>query len=237
MLLNSYPAPAGGGGGNPVFVTDAKGESGSVGTAVAALTPTAGNALIVRISTFGGTQANHSVTDNLSGTYTKVIGQDNTGSTAQVSIWYRMGIPAGVLTVTAGDSGAAAVTFFVGEVSGISTFTALEDSSFANVTAPTSSPQSPNTGTLTNGTAKSIFFTILTNSIGSGTVTMTINAAGTVGVWVLNDGVTVNNSQETNANLFLTASSPHIVVAASTAEVHVWAASGMEETTAIACFH
>ncbi len=199
--------------------------------AAAAVTvaPASGQTLIVAIFSFGGSgTTGHGVSDNINGsTGWAQCGATQRSGSLNWSMWYlpKASVSASITTVTATGLGTTYVAI-VHAVSGLSAspFTGTEVGYSATTTA------NPQTASVTNGTANSVFFAMAENAAHS----LTINGTGSVGTWNLKDAT---NSQETNAGTYLGASVPNIIVSSGTAEVHGWTVTSSANGTLIAAFH
>ncbi len=210
------------------------------GTAVATsatitISPTAGNLLVVAVTGYSGNNANHGITDNIDGAtgWTKVGGvQNGSGDPECVSLWYKKNIPAGITSLVCTAGVGTVITIAIAhEVSGASTsspFTGGEAATNA-VTATTNAQ----TGSVTNATANSIFFAVLTNNDGTNPALMDINGTGTVGTWNLYNA----NSFYSNGASLYPVSVPNIIVSSGAARVHGWTTNSKSTATVIAAFH
>lgn len=205
---------------------------GTTSGAAAAITVTGttGRVMVVGMTSNGVSHTTHAVTDNVDGAtgWTKVTGVDS-GTTNASSIWYKT-TTSSLSTVTCTATGGAFVVGVCQEVSGLSAspFTGGESGTTSNVTPNITNPQ---TATVTNATANSLFFAVFgSNGSGSG---LTINSTGTVGTWNYFNA----NCKNLNAS-FEIISMPNILVSTGTAEAHGWTiASTGNLTTVIAAFH
>lgn len=202
-------------------------------------TATAGNLLVVAVTSYtppNGDFSGHAMADNIGSTtgWTFVAGLNNgTGTPECVSFWYKKNIPAGITTLTCTGGLAAIITIGIAhEVAGCSTTTPFTSGEFSTATGATTI--NPQTGTVTNATASSIFFAVLTNNGSGNPATMTINGTGTVGTWNL---FSLTESQYLNGNSLYPVSVPNIIVSSSTAEVHGWTTDSQSPTTILAAFH
>lgn len=196
-------------------------ESGSAGslTVTSALTVTGGNLMVSGSSIWTESTAD-SVSDSANGTYTRLGQCLSSTSSFTGALHYKKNITGGTINLTVtGGTGAAACEAFFHEVSGADTvapFTAGEFAATSNMTA-TTNPQTPS---VTNSVASSIFFALLQDSNGGGTETMTVNSTGSTPTgWALES---TTQSQETDANTFIPASMAFLVVSSSAATKHGW---------------
>lgn len=193
-----------------------------------AVSPSAGNLLVIAMATYLADVS--SVSDNIDGItgWTK-INSSASGNGSVVAMWYKENIPTGITTVTATAIGGQYVTAIIHEVSGASQTAAYTGESAVLASIATANPQ---VGPVTNGTAASIFFAALTdNGVGN---PMTINSTGTVGVWNL---YSPTLSQETDEVNFSIISVPNIVVTSAIAETHGWTTPNADCEAVSACFH
>lgn len=221
------PAAAGGGGGGLAIAHAWKGVTATTPLAVT-VSPSAGNLLVVCGSSNSGDVS--SISDNIGGT----TGWTKVGSSTQSSfawIWYKKNIPGGITSISI-----AAVDFIsatVNEVSGASAsapFT-IGESGGNNSNSGTTNPQTP---TVNNATAASIYFAVLNNADGANPVTYTINGTGTSGTWSL---FSSTQSQELDANDWQPFSNPYMIVSSSASRKHGWTTSSFAYMTFIAAFH
>jgi hypothetical protein len=197
-----------------------------------AMTVSSGSLMVVGESSYQGSQANHTASDHVNGTYTKAVGVDNI---SVASLHYKGNVTGGSLNLTAvsgGSSGATIASFH--EVTGADTtapFTIGESGS----TTTTTSGTNPQTAQVTNATANSIFFAVLTDTQGGNPVTFTLNSTGTSpSGWALESST---ESQEVNNNDWQDLNMPYLIVSSSAATRHGWATTSTDHTaTVIAAF-
>lgn len=205
-------------------------------TVNSAWTPTTGNLIVTGISAFDNSgiarSTNHIVSDNLNSTYTRDRTDGGT-SAVQTSIHHKGNITGGLSNLTAnGGTQTDVVVGMFHEVSGANTtapFTSGETT--GNTYTATTNPQ---TATVTNATANSIFFAVMGNFDGSATSTLTVNSTGSSPTgWALKN---TTNSQEIDGNNSTTASMPFLIVSSSAATKHGWTTGNFAGTYSIACF-
>lgn len=223
---------AAGGGG---IAVNAAAKASAVATSAAiSLSPATGSACVVTLSTYLGDSANHAVTDNISGATGWVnIFRSAASGGMRCSMFVKYSMSAGVTTITA-DGGAltVALTGIAHEVTGITAFTGGET---ANATF--SSTVNPQTGTVTNATAASIYFAVMGNDSGANPATATVNSTGSSGgTWALFNST---NSQELNGSSNIVASVAYLIVATGAGRVHGWTieSSSLQGVIGAAAFH
>lgn len=216
-------------GGTPTINNAWKGFPGASPGALT-VAPTAGHALVVAI----GASQNQTpsgpinITDNIDGAtgWVKCTGRTNVqaGYSMVTYLWIKFNVPSGITTVTATATDGANIELIAHDVSNITTFTSSE---VANAQTAGTNPQ---TGTVNNGTATSIYFASVTTD---GTGNWTINATGTTGTWNHFSA----NSHEDDGTTHTATSVPNIVVASSAARGHGWTCDSGNEAQCVAVFH
>lgn len=224
-------------GGTPPSIANAWKAVGTTQTRAVTVAPTAGNFLVVSVSSYGSssTHANHAVTDNIDGAtgWTKVAGVNGNSSQVRISMWYKSNVPSGVTTVTvdAGASGSYAIGI-VHEVANCTTFTTGEYATYTSAAATSTNPQ---TGGCTIGTAASAMFAILATADSANPANLTVNSTGTSGgTWALKSST---NSQETNAASYYPVSVPSVITTATGTFVHGWTTADKTYACIIGAFH
>lgn len=228
--LAAKKAAAAAGGGTPT-INNAWKTFNAAGPLALTVSPTAGHALVVAVAaaqsqTPGAAMA---VSDNIDGTtgWTKCTGRTNAavGYSMTVFIFIKLSVPSGVTTVTATDSDGSFFEIIAHDVSNISTFTSSEVNN-----AELDTGTNPQTGTVNNGTAASIYFAA---AVSDGTGSWVINQTGTTGTWNHFSA----NSHEDDGNTKTATSVANIVVSTSTARGHGWTCDTGNEAQCIAVFH
>lgn len=196
------------------------------------ISPTAGNALVVAVTSYLGNNANHAMSDNIDGTtgWVKLGGTQNGNFDPPcASLWVKFNVPSGITTLTCTGGVDTLITIAIAhEVSGITTFTGGEAGT--NAQLPTTNPE---TASVTNVTAASIFFAVLTNADGANPAQMDINGTGTVGTWNLFNA----NSQYLNGAVLYPVSMPNYIASSSASTKHGWTTASRGTATVIAAFH
>lgn len=229
IAKRSSSGGGGGGGGGLSIVQAVKGKSGAATSVGVTITPTAGNLLVLGVTS--DTTDISTPSDNIGGT----SGWTNIDVAVQgsnhCSIWYKKNVPSGITTVTL--SGPDFIVGMFHEVSGASTTTPFTTGE--KVHNSSGSGTNPQCGPVTNGTPASIYFAVMTDGDSGGAVTMNINGTGTTGTWNL---FSSTNSQELDANNNQPGSMPNILVASSTARSHGWTiGASVGAAMVMACFH
>lgn len=238
-LLQGRVQSGGGGGGSPAIVNAWKGTASATNVTIS-VSPTAGNALVVFAVGFEGSGVDHSsqqaVFDNIDGAtgWTKMTNMWASYD-HMCSVWYKMNVPSGIVRITNWLSTAAGTAQgIVHEMSNVTTFTSGEMIGSATFT-PSTNPQ---TASLSNGTASSIYFAFLCWGENFGNpVTGTVNSTGSSGgTWSLYNSTT---SQELDADSWIPMSVPSLVVSSTASRVHGWtlSSSALAYSKVIACFH
>jgi len=111
---------------------------------------TAGNAIVVCVSTYNSGTLTVTVTDSLGNTYSQA-GSYSTNVVNRVSIWYAVNITGGACTVTVTPSASAYMDICVIEYSGVKTSSPVSSTTGTTGTSGTYAP-----GTLTVATAGSV---------------------------------------------------------------------------------
>lgn len=219
LIINPYLYASGGGGGG-LSVSGAWKASGSTSTVSCTVAITSGRLIIAAVSEYLVTTNNATVSDNVGGTTGWVnVGRatDLSSNGIGVSLFYKANAPSGITTITGTKStGTADFTIIVHEVTGASTSSPFTGGEVATANGVSANGQ---TGTVTNGTANSIYFAVGADSAPATPATMTINSTGTTGTWALYNST---NSQELDAATAV-ASVPYLIVSSSAARGHGWA--------------
>lgn len=207
---------------------------GGSGLAPLTVAPTTGHTLVAVIWTYPvlALPGSTTCTDNLGGTWTKVLTIPATLAGTSGTVWVRFGIPSGITSVNpVVDSNTISSVIITHDIANVTALTGGETSSIAyNIN--TTNPQ---TGSVTNATANSIFLAFLADDLPSGTAVMTVNSTGsTPAGWALAD---VTHSQELDANTTIPCSVPYKIVTTSAASKHGWATDNINGTTGIICLH
>jgi hypothetical protein len=209
-------------------VSSAKGTGSGSSSCSVTVSPTAGNALIVWLTSTGGNSANYTVSDNIDGTtgWNKI-----TFTTTKVACFWKTSIPSGITTLTCNaGSGATYATAVSHEVSGLvsTPFTTGE-----NLGTNSTQTANPVTSSLTNATADSIFFAALSNASGSNPATSTILSTGTVGTWI-----EATNGANRNGSTSTVLSTVYQIVSTSSARAHGWTTEELSnQAKCIVAFH
>jgi Big-like domain-containing protein/calcineurin-like phosphoesterase family protein len=179
---NGGPPPP----GNITFVRQATASGSAVSLAVPITGTAAGNTLVASIALAAGSSKSvTSVTDSAGGTWTKGPVGFQTGANSRIEIWFRTGVGAGVTSVTATLSAAAAVSANVSEWSGVATAGALDASggqgNAASTTASTPSVTTTNANDVVVGAINY-----------PGAVTSTLQTAGFTGLTNFSSGTSTN---------------------------------------------
>lgn len=207
------------------------------GTAVATsatitISPAAANLLVVCVSGYNGSTANHAMSDNIGGAtgWVKVGGvAAASGDPTCVSMWYKQNIPAGITSLTCTGGTSTLITIGIAhEVSGASTSAAFTGGEVqTNAQTATTTPTS---GTVNNGTANSIFFAALTNKDGTNPAKMDCTGTG----FSVYD---VNNSEYLNGASLFAVTVPSGIFSSSASRACTWSTNNFATATVIAAFH
>lgn len=206
--------------------------SGTSVTVNSAWTVSAGNLLNAWITSYQGAFGNHVASGSVNGTFTAVGGATYAANCC-LSTHYKKNSSSGLENLTAnGGTGANGVVGVFHEVSAMDTtapFTAGEYN-IVTYTAATN----PQTGSITNSAANSVFFAALTNMAGGNPATLTVNSTGSNPTgWALKDAT---NSQETNAATYMALSVAYLVVSSGAATKHGWTTDNNVGIKGIVCF-
>jgi len=196
-----------------------------------AWTVSAGSLLVCVLTSWTGNATEHVVSSGNNGTWTRIATAN--GASAKVSLHYAKNATAGLESLTINSGGAGNyLTGIFHEVTGADTtapFTAGEVASGTHATGT-----NPQTGSVTNATANSIFFAGLCTDTASGTATLTVDSTGSSPTgWALQDAT---ESQHTNANAYTTLSVPHLIVSSGAATKHGWTTNSIASAHVIAAF-
>lgn len=217
------------GGGTPTIINAWKAHDSS-GTKAVTVSPTAGNALIVFA---GSSDANPptavpAIIDNIDTAtgWVHCTGKTNllAGYSMVGDFWIKFNVPSGITTVTV-TCGSAGVEAIIHEVQNVTTFTSSEKNG-----GTFSASTNPQTGTVNNATAVSIYFAGVT---GDGSTGFTINQTGTTGTW---NHYSVN-SHEDDGSVNTIESVPNIVVSTSTPRGHGWTVSSCNGVQCVIVLH
>lgn len=200
--------------------------AGNSATVNGAITPTAGNTIIIGVGAYGvagfATSA-FTASDSVFGSYTQRTNHAQANNQG-VSFFEAINVTgvARNVTVSSGTNGSAVVGL-IHEIS-----TTLSTISFDAGTG-TDTGSSPPTGNTANPVTAAqalaqnseILFALMVNTDGANPATLTVNGTGsTGGTWALKS---TTNSQETNGSAIMTQSMPFLVVSSNaTSPAHGW---------------
>lgn len=205
--------------------------SGTTVTVTGAWTPAAGSLLHGAIGCNPTVSTTTAMSGSVNGSFTKV-GDAGFSGGATGAHFYKANSTGGLEDLTAtGGSGSTGVTGIFHEVTGAHTtapFTTGE-----NAQATYTLTTNPQTGSVTNSVADSIFFAFVVNEAGAGAL-FTLNSTGTSPTgWALKDAT---NSQEQDGSTYWTINVPFLIVSSSAATVHGWATDNVRGVRGAAAF-
>lgn len=206
-------------------VTATKLRAASGNSVTGAITaPSAGNLLYASFADWSGsggtsTHANHAVSDNVNGAWTKLQGADEvtTGTDENnASTWYRANTAGGAMNVTLNVGGGTgnSIVGLIYEVSGADTASPSDGNATVAQGGPTSSPA---TNAYSNAAADAIYFAHITTANG-GTATLTKDAA-----WSRHA-----NAVETDGTQYTTGATEYLIVASSSSRSHTWTTTSID---------
>lgn len=205
--------------------------AGSSTTVASAWTVSAGSALVCHVSAVGGAETNHAASGGTNGAYTRV-GQAAAGN-ARASVLYKVNAAAGLESLTV--NGGASCTIITGifhEATGVAAAAFTTGEAAVAAYASTTNPQS---GSVTNAVANSIFFAGVVDDGGANPSITAINATGSAPAsgWATLDAT---NSQENNGSAWEPVNVVYRVVSSSAATKHGWTTEAAVGITGIIAF-
>lgn len=193
----------------------------SVAGAIA--TPATGSLLVTYITSYNGTGASSTASDDINGSHTTVVSNDRSG--IQSAIAYKANVPASATTLTVnGGSGGSGIVGLCYEVSGASTTSPFTSGEVNNATGAATT--APTTGTVTNSVAASIFFAGIDNEDADNPVNLTKDANFTRHA----------SASELDGASYPDAAFDYWIVATSSARGCTWTTDSEAYTVVIAAF-